>query len=326
MVSIKKTCCLRKLRRAMRNRIPIVMDVDTGTDDAIAIICALLNKDKLDIKAFTTVAGNVGVDLTSRNTLNIVDYLGFDIPVAIGASKPLKRDLHLAVSHGKSGLGDVVVTKSQKSFYGKDAADTIYEMATIMDGKLEILAVGPLTNIAQTIRRYPKVTSMIKKITIMGGALAGGNMTQTSEFNTYVDPEAAKIVFESEIPLVMIGLDVTLHAKLPDSVYETVKNMDNKFAKLATQIFDYMIRRGNEFRFDPPNLHDVVALAYVVIPEVITLKKYYLTVETQGIMTRGMTVADFNDVLNKKPNISAAVDINLDMFWKWLTRELSNLN
>lgn len=305
-------------------RIPLVIDVDTGTDDAIAIICALMNTDVLDIKAFTTVAGNVGVDLTSKNTLNIVDYLGFDIPVAVGAAKPLKKELHTAISHGSTGLGDVVVPASSRSFYSKDAADTIYEYAVAMQGELEILAVGPLTNIAEAMIRYPDIVHLIKRITIMGGAVIGGNMTQTSEFNSYVDPDAGKIVFEAGIPLVMVGLDVTLKPQLPIAVYETTRRLDNKFANLASRIFDYMLRRCKQFGFDPPNVHDAIALAYLVIPQLLTLKKYYMTVETEGTITRGMTVADFNNVTGKEPNVDAAVDININMFWDWMVSRFLN--
>lgn len=299
-------------------KIPLIMDVDTGTDDAIAIICALMNTDVLDIKAFTTVAGNVGVDLTSRNTLNIVDYLGFDIPVAVGAARPLKKELHIAISHGSTGLGDVVVPASDKSFYIKDSADTIYEHAVAMKGELEILAVGPLTNVAEAIIRYPDIIHLIKRITIMGGAVIGGNMTQTSEFNSYVDPDAGKIVFESGIPIVMVGLDVTLKPQLPIAVYETSKRLNNKFADLASRIFGFMLRRSGQFGFDPPNVHDAIALAYLVIPQLLTLKKYYITVETEGTITRGMTVADFNNVTGKEPNVSAAIDINSSLFWDWI--------
>lgn len=315
----------------LMKKIPLVMDVDTGTDDAIAIICALMSTDMLDIKAFTTVAGNVGVDLTSRNTLNIVDYLGFDIPVAVGAAKPLKKELYTAVSHGSTGLGDVIVPGSGKSFYARDAADTIYEFAVAMKGALEILAVGPLTNVAEAMIRHPDIVRLIKRITIMGGALRGGNMTQTSEFNSYVDPDAGKIVFEAGIPLVMVGLDVTLKPQLPLAVFEAARHLDNKFARLASNIFDFMLRRCEQFGFDPPNVHDAIALASLVLPQLITVEKYYITVETEGTITRGMTAADFNNVTGRKPNVNAAVDINCNLFWDWmidkfLEYELKNLN
>ena len=300
------------------NKTPLIMDVDTGTDDAIAIITALMSSDVLEILAFTTVAGNVGVELTNKNTLNIVDFLGFDIPVSIGADKPLKRELHIANSHGVSGLGDVKLPQSNKKFYHKDAVDTIYEHAQLMNGELEILAVGPLTNVALALLRYPDIKNLIKRITIMGGALIGGNMTPCAEFNIYVDPDAAKIVFESGIPLVMVGLDVTLKSKLPSRVFNVVKNLDNQSSILASKIFGYMIKRRKKLGFDPPNVHDLVALCTLLIPNAFTFKDYSIAIETDGELTRGMTVVDFNDVLKLEPNVKAAVDIDIEMFWNFI--------
>lgn len=300
-------------------KIPLLMDVDTGTDDAIAILCALMSADVLDIQAFTAVAGNVGVGLTSRNTLNILDYLGFSIPVAVGAAQPLKKKLHTAISHGSTGLGDVILPQSDRQFYAKDAPDTIYEFAVALKGRLQILACGPLTNLAAAILRHPDMVPLIRHITLMGGALRGGNMTQAAEFNSYVDPDAGKIVFESGIPITMVGLDVTLKSHLPFAVFETIRNLDGKFAGLASRIFDFMLRRHSQLGFDPPNVHDAMALAGLVLPQMLTLRKYYITVETEGTVTRGMTVADFNNVTGREPNVSAAVDVDCDMFWNWMT-------
>lgn len=313
-------------------RIPYIMDFDTGTDDAIALICALLSQDKLDIKAFTTVAGCVELEKTSKNTLNIVDYLGFDIPVALGAAAPLEKELFVAVSHGPSGIGDVVVPPAKRGLYDKDAADTIYHFAKECEGELHIMAVGPLTNVAMALLRYPDIKNLIKHITIMGGALVGGNMTQASEFNIWVDPDAAKIVFNAGIPMTMVGLDVTLKTELPMSVFEQVKAMPNPFAELATRMFDFMMRRNQlsgvslygSVELDPAFMHDALAMAALVRPDLITTKKYYITVEPDGENTRGMTVADFNDVMKREPNVDAAVDVNVDGFWEWMLELLMN--
>lgn len=299
--------------------IPVVIDVDTGTDDAICMIAALLNKDKLDIKAFTTVCGNVSVKNTSQNTRNILDYLGEQYPVSIGASKPLIQPLTFAISHGSTGLGDVSLPTSTKDFSSLPAWEVIYHYAKEENGCLELLATGPLTNVALAIRSHPDICSLIRKITIMGGSLIGGNMTSTSEFNIYNDPEAAKIVFESGIELVMVGLDVTLKPLLPVSVVEEMKKINSPHADLVRRIFSFMQRRSSEFGGDAPNLHDVIALASMVAPNLFTMKDYYITVELNGDLTRGMTVADFRNVTGKTPNIHAAIDIDIDGFWKWFT-------
>lgn len=303
-------------------RIPIVMDFDTGTDDAVALISALMHRDILDIRAITAVAGNVPLDATAANTLNIVDALGHtDIPVARGAEKPLKRELHCAISHGKTGLGDVTVADSKRGFYEKDAADAIYEAAVENKGELIILATGPQTNMALAIQRYPDIVEMIKRVYIMGGCLVGGNMTQASEFNAYVDPEAMQILFRSGLDVVMVGLDVTLQTELPLWVKDRIEELTTPEAKLAVDVMNFMLRRNKEWGYDVANLHDVVAFCAIVNPEVLKLKKYYVDVETEGMITRGMTVADFRDVCpDKEKNITCAEDIDLDAFWNWFVK------
>lgn len=303
-------------------RIPIVMDFDTGTDDAIALISALMHRDILDIRLISAVAGNVPLDATAANTLNIVDMLGHtDIPVARGADKPLKRELHCAISHGKTGLGDVTVPESGRSFYEKDAADAIYEVAQEFKGELIVLATGPETNMALAIQRHPDIVDMIKRVYIMGGCLVGGNTTQASEFNAWVDPEALQVLFRSGLDVVMVGLDVTLQTELPMWVKDKLAEIPSPEAKLAVQVMNFMLRRNKDYGFDAANLHDVVAFCAIVNPDVLQLKKYYVDVETEGTITRGMTVADFRDVCpDKEKNITCAEDIDVDAFWSWFVK------
>lgn len=306
-------------------KIPLVIDVDTGTDDAIAITCALLSQDELDIRTFTTVMGNVEVEKTSRNTLNLVRHLGWNYKVAVGASQPLVKDAKIAISHGNTGLGDVVLPESTDEFYEKSSWETIYEEAKLAGGELQILATGPLTNVALAIQNRPEIIPLIRKITIMGGALYGGNMTMTSEFNTYNDPEAAKIVFDSGIDITMVGLDVTLKPQLPRWVFDRVSKADNPYAQVATKIFDFMYRCKDEIvGGDDPNLHDVIALFAMLWPQHMTFERFHMTVECEGIITRGMTVADFRKVEMKPENVNAAVDIDIDAFWHWLIELLEN--
>lgn len=307
-------------------KLPIVMDFDTGTDDAIALICALMHRDMLDIRAVTAVAGNVPLEATATNTLNIVDALGHtDIPVAKGAAAPLKRELKCAISHGKTGLGDVVIPPSERSFCEKDAADVLYDAAVECAGELIYLATGPQTNLALAIQRHPDIVNLIKKVYIMGGCLVGGNMTQASEFNAYVDPEALQIVFRSGLDVAMIGLDVTLQTELPMWVKEALDQVETPEAELASQVLDFCLRRNKEWGYDVANLHDVVAFCAIVNPSVLTFKRYYVDVETEGTITRGMTVADFRDVCpDKEKNIDCAEDIDLGRFWNWFVELFRN--
>lgn len=303
-------------------KIPIVMDFDTGTDDAIALISALMHRDILDIRAITVVAGNVPLECTATNTLNIVDMLGHtDIPVAKGADKPLKRELHCAISHGKTGFGDVVVPESKRSFCEKDAAETIYEAALESKGELFVLATCPQTNMATAIQRHPDIVDLIKRVYIMGGCLVGGNTTQASEFNAYADPEAMQVLFRSGLDVVMVGLDVTLQTELPMWVKDKLARMSSQEAKLAVRIMDFMLRRNKDFGYDVANLHDVVAFCAIVNPDILRMKKYYVDVETEGTITRGMTVADFRDVYPEQAkNVTCAEDIDVDAFWNWLVK------
>ncbi len=305
-------------------RITLIMDVDTGTDDAIALIWSTLCKDKLDIKAYTTVAGNVPLTFTSVNTLNIIDTLGESTPVAVGQDKPLKKELKCAVCHGETGLGDVKIQKATRGFSELDAVDTIYNEAKKAGGKLQMLTVGPQTNLAVALTKYPDLKDMIAHVTVMGGAVHGGNMCLAGEFNMFVDPDAAKIVFNSGIPITMVGLDVTLKTEMPISAYEQVKKIDNAHAKMALEIFHFMVNRTEMFGddFEGPIMHDALALAVLVNPSLVKTKKCYIDIETEGVLTRGMTVVDYNNVAKKAPNVEAAIEVDAEAFWQWMIDKL----
>ncbi|MDD3402583.1 MAG: nucleoside hydrolase [Hespellia sp.] len=301
------------------SRIPVHIDVDTGTDDAIALLCALMSEDKIDILSFSAVAGNAPLDCTTKNTLDIADMMGNKAPVAIGAAEPLIRDLRVAISHGKTGLGNVVIPSATRPFSELSAYDQIYESACKADGELIYLGTGPQTNLALALKVHPDLKDKIKRVVLMGGSLIGGNTTQTSEFNAYVDPEAMKIVMRSGIPTTMVGLDVTLQTELPVWVIEELRKLDNKYAKLAVQVMDFMLIRNKEYGFDVANIHDALAFCAIVYPEVIKTKKYFIDVATAEEMVRGMTVADFRDVItDKEPNVDCAEEVDVQGFWNWM--------
>lgn len=305
-------------------RIPLIIDVDTGTDDAIALIWSTLLKDKFDIKAYTTVAGNVPLECTSHNTLNIIDMLGEKTPVAIGQDKPLKKELKCAVSHGETGLGDVKLKEATRGFYELSSVDTIYDEAKKANGKLQILMVGPETNLAVALTKYPDLKDMIARVTVMGGAVKGGNMCLAGEFNMFVDPEAAKIVFNSGIPITMVGLDVTLKTEMDIDTYEQIKKIKNAHADLALQIFHFMVNRTEMFGddFEGPIMHDALALAVLANPSLVETQDFYIDIETEGVLTRGMSVVDYNNVAKKAPNVKAAVKVDAKAFWQWMIEKL----
>ncbi len=301
-------------------KIPLVMDVDTGTDDAVCIAAATLCSGSLDLLGIGTVCGNVEIEKTSRNTLDLIDFLGCDTPVHIGASRPLMRELSTAVSHGSSGLGDVVLPPARRAYTSGSVTDLIHGAALRYPEQLEILAVGPLTNIATALAERPELAGMIRRITIMGGAIRGGNMTMASEFNLYCDPEAARAVFEAGCDLTMVGLDVTLKPNLPQWVFDKISASPVRQARVVSRVLDFMMRRQEEFGADEPNLHDVIALAAIVEPSLFRFEHLYVHLETGGDVTRGMTIADFLNVSKRPPNARVAVDIDAEGFWNWFVK------
>ena len=306
------------------NRIPVVLDCDTGTDDAMAILTGLACP-VLDIRAITTVAGNVELKYTSVNTLNLVDYLGYDVPVAVGKNAPLIRPLHTAKEvHGETGMGDVVLPKSERAFDSASTIDVIYREAKKAAGELHLVAVGPLTNIAHLFMTYPDVKPLIKHLTIMGGAIDGGNMTPCSEFNIHVDPEAAKLVSESGVPQTWVTLDATLSATIEDEMLEELRAVDTKKARLSVKILDYMVTRNRRFGIEGAVMHDGLALASVAAPELLKGDDFYLTVETKGEYTSGKTVVDVARVTGKPNNAFVTTGMDVEKFRAWMKEMIVN--
>jgi purine nucleosidase len=191
----------------------IILDTDPGVDDALAILLALRSSE-LKVEALTPVAGNVPLDFTLPNALKLLELAGrTDVPVAAGASTPLVRSLVTAKAvHGNNGLGGVELPAPKIRPVSETASELIRRIVRTIPGEISIVAVGPLTNVATALRSDPSLAQMIRSIVVMGGSLSRGNVTPAAEFNFYVDPEAARIVFDAGVPLTMVGLDVTRKA------------------------------------------------------------------------------------------------------------------
>ncbi len=294
-------------------KIPIIIDCDTGTDDAIAIIEALYCPS-FDVRAITTVAGNVPLTYTSQNTLNLVDYLGFQTKVSIGAAKPILGDLIRTAdaTHGSTGMGTIVLPPSKQSFYSKNAVETIVEEARTLNGELVLIPTGPMTNVAQAILAFPELTHLIKQIVFMGGAMIGGNETTSAEFNAWVDPEALSIVLNSGIPTKMIGLDVTEKAILDREDASKLRALDTRAGILSADLLEYMF-----IRFDGGGenalMHDGLAVAVAAQPELVSTRCFYVDCECRGTYTRGHTFVANNDVLVKKGSRPELCDVALDL-------------
>ena len=278
----------------MTDLIPIWIDTDTGVDDAVALLCAL-KLDKLAIRGISSVAGNVEHAKTFKNCRNVLAYAGReDIKVYPGAIKPMCVELDDASEvHGKDGLGGVVIPESPAEKETMHAWDAIYEAAKKEDGKLQIVAVGPLTNIANAIISHPDLKGMVKRILIMGGAAVGGNATMAAEFNIYADPHSAETVMQSGIPVVMFGLDVTVDAYLNGKDIQDIRDFNTKISKFFTDVaqsnLNFYIKN---YKREILCIHDACPLIYLQYPEIFTGQKAGVYVETQSRLCFGKTVTD----------------------------------
>lgn len=305
-------------------KIPVIIDCDPGVDDALAIILAL-SSEKLKVTAITSVAGNVDVEKTTQNALNIVNYTGYNIKVAKGAYRPLIKELVTAeFVHGNTGTGSAVFEKSSYTTYEKNAVETIYEEAINNEGELHIIALAPLTNIATALIKYPNLKNKIKHITLMGGATVLGNHTPAAEFNIYVDPEAADIVFKSGIPITMIGLDITLKALIYEDEINNLLNITNRVNKNVGEVLKSTLNICGMFGLQGAAMHDALAVAAVIDPTLVKTKLCHVDIETKGEFTYGKTVTDIYDVLKKQKNVEVGLEVNRRGFINLLKEMMHN--
>lgn len=314
--------------------IPVLVDTDGGVDDALALIMAL-NSPHLDLKAITVLAGNINVDQAANNVLRVLSIVQpKTLPiVAKGCEKPLvKQPFNAAGIHGADGLGELDQFKEADGTarYPKltieasteNAIDVILKAAQEYGDNLNIVALGPLTNLATAIQKDAATMKKIGRIIIMGGAVTvPGNITAAAEFNFFVDPDAAQIVMESGIPLTLVGLDVAMKAPLPRQVVED--NLQHHPSKVTQFIADctgiYMAFYRDNEGFYGCYLHDPLAMAVAIDPSLVTTELLYMMVETQGRFTTGLSLADRRDRRDEKtnpPNVEACLDVDTEQFLK----------
>ncbi|MFQ1691024.1 pyrimidine-specific ribonucleoside hydrolase RihA [Aeromonas veronii] len=293
--------------------LPVILDCDPGHDDAIALILALASPE-LKVLAVTTSAGNQTPDKTLNNALRILTLLGRDdIPVAAGAPKPLARDLIIADNvHGESGLDG---PKLPDPAFAPQAMTGLELMAKCLRESLEpvtLVPTGPLTNIALLLAAHPELKPKIARIVLMGGTAGAGNWTPAAEFNIYVDPEAADMVFKSGIPITMCGLDVTHEAQVMDEDIERVRAITNPVAQCVAGLLDFFMiyHRDPKWGFAGAPLHDPCTIAWLLAPELFHGVECRVDIETSGEHTVGMTVVDRYGLTGKPAN--ALVLLGLD--------------
>jgi inosine-uridine nucleoside N-ribohydrolase len=277
---------------ASRGPFRVIIDTDPGVDDALALLFAMRSAE-LKIEGITPVAGNVPLELTLPNALRMVEIAGrADIPVAVGAKWPLMRRLVTAAQvHGENGLGGAVFPEPTTKPIAEPAAEFIRRIVRKYPSEVTLLTIGPLTNIATALNGDPELAVMVRSLVMMGGSLSGGNITPAAEFNIYVDPEAARIVFQSGIPITMVGLDVTRRTSLTDDHVHVLQAAENPVSQAAAKIARNAIdhTRAQGFLVGP-NMHDSLAVAAFLDPSILKWKEYYVDVETAGELTAGETV------------------------------------
>jgi non-specific riboncleoside hydrolase len=302
-------------------KMPIILDMDPGIDDAVALAVAV-NNPVLDVKLVTSVAGNVSVDKTTLNELKLLQFFKrTDIPVARGAAQPLKKKFEdAAYIHGASGMPGYDFPPVTLKPDPRDAVTAIYQTLSQAPEPMTIVATGAYTNLAQLLLKYPEIKTKISRLVLMGGSLSGGNVSSVAEFNVYTDPDAAQVVYQSGLPIVMIGLDVTLKAL---ATWETLKKLKslNETGKMLYQL----ITAYQDVHKNGKPLHDVNTIFYLLHPEAITTKAYEVYVITAGPAI-GATVADTqNRWSDGKTNAQVGIDIAAAKFNSWLLAEVSEM-
>ncbi|MBL0532433.1 pyrimidine-specific ribonucleoside hydrolase RihA [Aeromonas dhakensis] len=293
--------------------LPVILDCDPGHDDAIALILALASPE-LKVLAVTTSAGNQTPDKTLNNALRILTLLGRDdIPVAAGAPKPLARELIIADNvHGESGLDG---PKLPAPAFAPVAMTALELMASCLRESPEpvtLVPTGPLTNIALLLAAHPELKQKIARVVLMGGAAGAGNWTPAAEFNIYVDPEAADMVFKSGLPITMCGLDVTHEAQVMDEDIERVRGITNPVAQCVAGLLDFFMiyHRDPKWGFAGAPLHDPCTIVWLLAPALFHGVECRVDIETGGTHTSGMTVVDRYGLTGKPAN--ALVLLGLD--------------
>ena len=295
----------------------IILDCDPGYDDALALTMAIAS-EQIELLGVTTSAGNQTPDKTLNNALKMLTLLGVtDVPVAGGNHRPLMRNLKIAdYVHGETGLDGADLPEPAFEPADQPAVELIADILRSQAEPITLVVTGPMTNIALFLRIHPELENKIKQIVFMGGAAGQGNVEPTTEFNMAVDPEAAKIVINEGIPLVMAGLNVTLKAQIYPDDLEKIRKINNQVAQAITgQMEFYGKWYGQaEFGLAGTPVHDPCTIAYLLKPEIFETHAAYLDVETQGQLTAGETVVDFTGLMNQKPNAKILMDLDRQMF------------
>ncbi len=306
----------------------IIIDTDPSPDDAAAFLMALGSPDELEVLALTTVGGNVSLKNTTINTLKALELVGrTEIPVYMGADRPIKRDLITAEEvHGNTGFEGYDLPEPKAKAKSGFAPDKIIEL--VMENEpnsITICAIAPLTNIALAMQKEPKLAKRLQEIVLMGGARSeGGNVTPAAEYNIYVDPEAAEIVFNSGTPITMIPLDCTHKALSTDARLEKLRAVGTPHMEAFYHLLKFnRIFDQEKMNLDGGPLHDPTTIAYLLKPEIFKSKKVNVTISTDYELTRGMSVVDWWGKMNLPINTNMLYDLDSEAYYDLVIERLA---
>ncbi len=308
----------------------IIIDTDPGQDDAVAILLALASPDELDVVGITAVAGNVGLAQNAINALKVVELSGrTEVPVFAGSPAPLRRPLVTAEHvHGQTGLDGPVLPDPQKQLAPGHGADFIIDtVRTEPEKTVTLVALGPLTNLALALIKAPDIGPRIKQIVLMGGAyFEVGNLTPAAEFNIYVDPEAADVVFRSNVPLTVASLDITHKVLSTHDRIAAIRGLGNRTGAAVADMLGFSERFDlAKYGWDGAPLHDPCTVAFLLKPELFEGRQINVSIEVSSELTRGMTVADFWQITDRPKNAFFLSGVDAEGFYALLTERLARL-
>ncbi|GIP00764.1 ribosylpyrimidine nucleosidase [Paenibacillus lautus] len=298
----------------------IVLDVDTGVDDALAIAYAV-RSSALDILGITTCFGNVPVEYATRNTLHVLDRLGAaGIPVAMGEAAPLfhpSMKSYPVQFHGENGLGNLAFPDPAGKPVSTSAAAFMVDQIRRYPKQVTLICVGPLTNLAAAILQAPEISSLVRQIIVMGGAVGvAGNRRMHAEANVYSDPEAAQLVFQSGAPITLVGLDVTMQTELSLEDIQRWRDLDSDLTRFLADMTSYYIGGYRESYGDRTGcaLHDPLAVAVAIDLSLVEVQPMVLQVDLEGIHSYGRTIADLRPRCTDRPNVNVCTGVDAKRF------------
>jgi len=307
--------------------IPTILDCDPGHDDMVAILLAAAHP-RVDLRAITTVAGNGTLERTTHNARAVCGVAGIrGVPIAAGAPGPLAGRLRTAAHvHGESALEGAELAAPGVPLAAEHAVDLTARMLREAVEPVTLVPTGPLTNVALLLRGHPDVAENLREIVLMGGSTEVGNVEPLAEFNIHVDPEAADVVFSSGVPVTMCGLNATHQALATDAVLERLRALGTPLSDIVVRLLGFFRDRYRDIWGMPaPPVHDPVAVARVIDPELVRCEEAHVAVELHGTHTRGATVCDRFGVRGRAPNARVAVELDVAGFWDLVVSAVARL-